>query len=293
MKRYVSIVLFLTGVLLFFCALLMAEISPFALVGEGNYAGKLATYASGDTIVFVSKAPIPNTISYKYSYDGGLTWQVSEIQFPDYGEEFLPTLSYMPDETLITFKSGLDTMVAQYLDGETFTGVTPLYANTFDSSPFVERLNGQLKRFSLDLPYPNKITVNGVSQPFPGISTYSPNEYVIPSLFTDLELNEDNGPEYYKGGDIVHGIVRTNHDLYIKQSLGGNNNWWPIFNGPVLVGGQVISDPPNYPLDLVFRGGLICNVPHVEPDIFRPTDMQGVGPAVYDPNTIIFVQVWG
>lgn len=292
MKHYVSLVLFLTVVLLFFCALLMAEISPFALVGEGNYAGKLATYASGDTIVFVSKAPTPNTICYKYSYDGGLTWQVSEIQFPDYDEDFLPTLSYKPDEALVTFKSGLDTMVAQYLNGETFTGVTPLNANTFDTSPFVEKLNGQLKSFSLDIPYPNKITVNGVSQPFPGISALSPNEYVIPSLFTDLELNEDNEPEYYTGTDVLQGIVRTNHDLYIKQSQGGTNNGWPVFNGPVLVGGQVISIPPHYPVDQVFRGGLICNVPHVEPDAFRPVDYQRIGPA-YDPNTIIFVQVNG
>jgi hypothetical protein len=277
-----------------FCGLLMAEISPFTLVGEGSFAGKLGSYASGDTIVFVTKPPIPNTIRYKYSHDGGLTWQVSDVLFPSYGEDFSPTLSYTPNETIVSFKSALQNMIAVSPNGETFNDIIPMYSNTFDNSPYVEKYNGQIKRFSLDLPYPEKIKVGGEMQMFPGIHPDDPDEFIAPFHYTDTELNSDNEPEYFTGKDVLNGIVRTNNDLYIKQTGEGENNGWPIFNSPVVIGGMAVSIPPQYPRDLIFRGGLVENAPTIDISTGSLREIAAlVGPPSYDPDNIIMVEVDG
>jgi hypothetical protein len=281
------------AIMLTFCAMLMAEISPFALVGEGNYAGKMATYASGDTIVFVTKPLTQNLVLYQYSHDGGNSWQTTEIA-PSYIDNFFtPTLSYTQNETVLTYKKGLDQMWAISDDGETFNTNHYLGMCTFDPSVYMEKYNGQLKSFSLDLPYPAAIEVGGEMQIFPGINPDTPNEYVAPFHYTETEYNSDMEPEYFTGADVVDGIVRTNSCLYIKQTASGDNLGWPVFNSPVVIGGTVVSIPPDYPRDLVFRGGLIEQSPLMELGIALPPsgNLSVVGPPSYDPNIIIMVTV--
>lgn len=64
---------------------------------------------------------------------------------------------------------------------------------------------------------------------------------------------------YFWGQDIVYGAVKTAGNIYIRQAGGGTNNGWPTFLGPVIISGNVISTPANYPVDEVFQGGLVEN----------------------------------
>ncbi len=289
MKAMVLVLLVIT------CGLLTAVISPFSLVGEGNFAGKMGAYVSGDTITFVTKPPIPNTIRYHYSFNGGVTWQTTDIIPFQNDDFFTPTLSHSLDETIVSFKRGQGNWLAISDDGETFGDLRHLPSNSFDPSPYVEKCNGQYKSFSLDLPYPEKIVVDGETREFPGIHRDDPDEFIAPFHYTDSETNPEVEPEYFTGTDVINGIVRTNQNLYIKLTDEGTNLGWPIFNSPVVIGGHVVSTPPDYPRDMVFRGGLIENSPPMELGAAIPPSghLHSVGPPTYDPNTIIMVNVQG
>lgn len=74
--------------------------------------------------------------------------------------------------------------------------------------------------------------------------------------YFDKHIAPHGNNSYYSGSDVIEGVLKVNGDLHIRQTGGGNNNGWPTFLGEVIISGTVISDPPNYPLDVVFRGGL-------------------------------------
>lgn len=86
-------------------------------------------------------------------------------------------------------------------------------------------------------------------------------------LFVDEHVSMNDTNVYFYGPDVVDGQVWANSDLWIKQVGGGTNNGWPTFWNLVVVAGNVVSTPPNFPLDQVFRGGLIQNA---DAELFRP-----------------------
>lgn len=114
--------------------------------------------------------------------------------------------------------------------------------------------------------------------------------------FSDIDQSTNGNNVYFYGLDVINGPLHSNSDITIKQAGGGSNNGWPTFLDQVTTSGVIISTPPQYPEDQVFRGGLIENSSLYE----FPTEMTGVrhngrtvGPPFYDPDNIIMVTVAG
>jgi hypothetical protein len=89
--------------------------------------------------------------------------------------------------------------------------------------------------------------------------------------FTDNEdsINEDLGDEAkvkFWGPDVIHGIVRSNTDIYIQQAGGGTNNGWPTFHDHVYTSGEIkpYGGSGSIPYDEVFLDGYDENLPKVE-----------------------------
>jgi hypothetical protein len=115
----------------------------------------------------------------------------------------------------------------------------------------------------------------------------------------DLDASGIPGNIRFWGPDVVYGRVHSNTDIYIRQAGGGSNNGWPTFHGLVTTAGEVLVYPgggSNYPLDDVFRGGLIENYPRVafDPDaaLIRRNGVWPFGHAS-DENRIAFVDLDG
>lgn len=91
--------------------------------------------------------------------------------------------------------------------------------------------------------------------------------------YFDKHITPHDNNSYYYGPDVITGAVKVNGDLHIKQAGGGNNSGWPTFLDEVIISGTVISDPPNYPIDQVFQGGLRENADlsdaQLKPTLFR------------------------
>lgn len=75
--------------------------------------------------------------------------------------------------------------------------------------------------------------------------------------FTDQDTSPAGKNVYFYGKDVIEGKVHSNSDIRIKQAGGGSNNGWPTFLNLVTTSGEIVSDPPVYPVEDVFRGGLI------------------------------------
>jgi hypothetical protein len=112
--------------------------------------------------------------------------------------------------------------------------------------------------------------------------------------FSDVDESSNGQNVYFYGQDVFYGPVHSNSDINIKQLGGGSNQGWPTFFGPVSTSGVIISTPPQFPEETVFRGGLFEEQPNYD----FPTEMTAVrssghivGPPSYDPNYIIMVTV--
>ena len=75
--------------------------------------------------------------------------------------------------------------------------------------------------------------------------------------FTDKDLSPNNTNVYFYGPDVITGKVHSNTDITIKQLGGGNNAGWPTFLNLVTTAGHIVSTPGQFPLEQVFRGGLV------------------------------------
>jgi len=75
--------------------------------------------------------------------------------------------------------------------------------------------------------------------------------------FSDQDSSPAGKPVYFYGPDVIEGKIHANSDIYIKQAGGGSNNGWPTFLDLVTTTGKIQSTPQSYPLEQVFRGGLI------------------------------------
>ncbi|MBW6515484.1 MAG: hypothetical protein K0B81_02570 [Candidatus Cloacimonetes bacterium] len=100
---------------------------------------------------------------------------------------------------------------------------------------------------------------------------YSSQTLAIFHYFSDIDraLDDVDGNIRFYGADVIHGRVHSNSDIWIRQIGGGSNNGWPTFYGLVTTAGEIkVYGGGTYPLDDVFRGGLIEGYPRV---IFEPT----------------------
>lgn len=114
--------------------------------------------------------------------------------------------------------------------------------------------------------------------------------------FSDKDESSNEQNVYFYGPDVINGPLHSNSDITIKQLGGGSNQGWPTFLAPVTTSGVIISTPPQYPEETVFRGGLIENYPRYE----FPTQMtevrrnaRRVGPSSFDEDQIIMITVDG
>jgi len=259
--------------------------------GAGHMAGKMAAYASGDTIAFVyndNTNADPSHISsivYKYSYNGGTTWSSTAID--QVWDGFCnPSLSISPGEILVTFTQTNQRKLARSTNG----GMTWAILNmgtTFEKSPRIERRGTEYHNFELDVPYSEYLQSSFAT-------TDNPEELRAPQFVTDQELSWNQTPVYFHGADVVQGTVRSNSNIWIKQTTSGTNNGWPIFLDTVITSG-VIQAPTAYNAASIFRGGLITNAPKIELDNVANefSNWVNVGPATFDPNKIVLVTGFG
>ncbi len=277
---------------------LAAEITPFVELGNGHIAGKLATYATGNTICMVindnpgTDPATPSWIKFLKSVDGGVNWETTPVTQVNNCLTH-PTLFYSPGEILIAYTDGYKRLLARSLDGGSTwvtadQDITLDLGRSFENSPVVEHRNGELRLFSLNLPYPEHAQ-DQFAHPA------DQEELLAPQYFTAIEESVNSTPVYWYGLHELNGVLRSNSDIWIKQAGGGNNNGWPRFNAPVIIGGEVQSASGAYPADQVFAGGLIENAPFLEQEL--PAGLRAnaamLGPIDYDPDHIMLVEVNG
>lgn len=284
-------------VLVLFSVACLADLGPLHPLGAGHFAGKPAIYASGETLAMVyfdqqdTDPNLPGWIVFRKSTDGGANWSSQNVVSAT-GCLTQPTLSYTDQEILIAYTSDMERLLAKSYDGGNTWQTWPDAADchlgkTWESSPYVERQNGELRLAALELPYPEY-----AQQDF--AHPDDPELLQAPIHFCDNELSTNGTSVYYYGLDTVHGIVRANSDIWIKQVGGGANNGWPTFTAPVIISGEVQSFSGAYPEAEVFQGGLIEHAPAlVYEDAPQITDSILLGPPVYDPDRIVFVTVNG
>lgn len=275
---------------------LMAQMSPLHLVGEGHFAGKAAVHSEPGLLAMVyfnnpgAYPAVSGCIVYRFSTDGGDSWtSVNVAQASNCLTR--PTLFYSPEEIIITYTSGTDRLLAKSVDGGlTWLTVTDdpslETGRTFENSPITERRGGQLKTVDLLLPYPEHAQ-DIYCHPD------DPEELIVPQIITENDMSTNDTNVYYYGLDRIYGCVRVNSDLWIRRAGGGTNNGWPTFYGPVIVSGEVRSLSGTYNETEIFRGGLIENAPPLELATPTNTNYNLVGPADYDPNRIMYVEVNG
>jgi len=118
------------------------------------------------------------------------------------------------------------------------------------------------------------------------------------AIFTNIEESTNGTNISYVGMDVIYGAVRSNSDIWIRQSGGGSNNGWPTFYGPVYTSGTIHSFSGTPPYAQVFHGGYYEHVPllNTETDLLA-WQIQHNGHVIYpaEPSSdvIMFVTVTG
>jgi len=277
--------------LLLLAVALTAQPHPVMLLGEGQFSGQLGTYASGDTLYCVYSSSVnpamPGDIILKKSHDGGLNWN-SEVVANAVMGLGSPTVSKAGAEIIVSYVSGYERFMARSWD-EGQTWQISSTGRSFESSPYTEKVDGEYRTFSLELPYPQEDQDRYLISP-------SSQSMKMPQYLTDIEEYPDSETATFNGYDVLQGGVRTNSDLWIRQMGGGENNGWPTFWGPVICGGVVRVYPDggnNYPAAEIFRGGLIENAPWLDVPFPNRRDAMVIGPSYYDPNKIVLIEVDG
>lgn len=284
-----SLKLVLVCLVCLFSVWLSASITPFTQIGLGHYAGEMASYSSGNYIAIVYNENVSDnpaqisSVVYKYSTDSGAHWYSSVID-ATWGGFCRPTLSINGNEILVTYMQGSVRRLAKSTDNGGFWSLTNM-GSSFEKSPYIEHIGEQYRAFELDLPYPE-------DRQREFCSVIDPEEMVCPQFVTDKEVSWNLTPVYFHGGDVIYGAIRSNSSIWIKRTGGGTNNGWPIFYGPVVTSGSILTEEP-YSEAMVFRGGLVTNAPTIEMPSIHPDLDDGVviGPTDYDPLRITYVTV--
>ena len=225
---------------------------------DGYFGGDLSYHASGDTIMFVIKeggdhwgAPAQSSLFY-LSLNGGEDWQETRIPYlsPQMAH---PSLTVLGDRILVAAGSKLfesTDLGANWLQLEDLDPTREL-------TPYIFERNGTLSLFQLNMPYPqilqDKFVFN--SDDDDPVELFKPYRY-----FADSFLSPNQIPMRFTGFHVFDGIVGGASDMYIRQTGGGDNAGWPTFLEPVLLGGEAVSSPSNYPESQIFQGGIFENM---------------------------------
>jgi len=266
----------------------LAQIGPFQQLATGQFEGKMASYVSGDYVCFVYNTSTvhdtPGAIVFKFSTDAGQTWQSSTLaEAVDGGCK--PSMHFLDNQITITYMDGYE----KYIAISTDLGANWQHTNvgrSFELSPYTEKDGDNYYTYSLELPYPQ-------SSQEDFLDPENPDRFILPQSITDQDISTNDTPVYYWGPDVITGVVRSNSDIWIKCAGGGNNGGWPTFLGPVIVSGEINSASGVIPIDDVFRGGFIEHAPKLDLPLPDRHNFIIVGPATYNPNYIVMVEVNG
>ncbi|MEF3695064.1 MAG: T9SS type A sorting domain-containing protein [Candidatus Cloacimonadota bacterium] len=263
-----------------------AQMEGFQELATGQFGGKLSSFVSGDSIYLVFRNYVdsqsPGSVVFKKTTDGGLNWVESVLDNNVVGL-CIPTLSVDGNELIVTYKDGYEKYVARSIDqGQSWTFDNT--GRTFEPSPLTVRMDGQYYKVDYEIPYPIE-----THEQF--IDPASQEAYILPQYIVGEELSQNGTPVYYSGQDVITGGLRSNSDIWIKQSGGGTNGGWPTFLGQVIISGTVQSVSGEIPYDQVFLGGLIENAPSLS--LPRAPRRYGTmfGGSYADDNVIIRIKV--
>ena len=262
---------------------MFGDIGAFSQLDSGFVAGKMAIHAKGDTIMYVTRDVNGSVVLYR-SVNGGADWIVNSGIIPaTFDNNVIPTLSVSNQDCIITAGK----YYVKSSDGGIIWQPPILWNGSFENSPYIEQRGNDLKLFDLSLPYPQNDQYDYL---IPGTT-----EYAVPQVFLNEQRNFYNGNMHFSGADVISGPVRVNGDMYIRQTGQGANNGFPTFLAPVVVSGQVICNTGVYPVDTVFRGGLITNAPQLDMPDTSSLRQSGslVGPSSYSPDRIVMITVDG
>ena len=287
-----SLILLCVAFFIFFCTAFTSLNATEPGSNIGYFGGELSAYASGDTIMYVyynaeqDAAEEAHYVKFRISVDGGNSWQEYTVG-NDPVERLRPTLTVVDDYILVhmgqIYRS--DDLGQNW---EIWDQSIEHQGSNAESTPYVFKHEEDFASFKIQLPYPEwqqyDFTVNGTDDPlFRPYSSFA------------FENKTPHGTDaYWFGIDELDGIMRTNSDLHIRQAGGGENGGWPRFNAPVVIGGEVVSIPPNYPVDQVFPAGLFENYNMPVFPAINPARQSGIhlgdGDAV---NNIYLIEVDG
>lgn len=217
---------------------------------------------------------------------GGLRTPLRSIEIT--GSHYAKTYTMQSNISLISQES--DATVID-VGGETLTGSTGAGEIEYAVRSLVETKSGigQVAYFSTNKSMVRKYSEMTIVQDTGPVFMY----------FTDNELSPNDENVYFYGYDVFQGPVHTNSDIQIKQAGGDPasseyNQGWPKFKSLVTTTGTVISNPAQYPRDLVFQGGLIEEYDHYEyPSSMTELRNNGrpVGPTTPSADRIVIVTV--
>ncbi|MDD3536346.1 MAG: hypothetical protein PHC50_09415 [Candidatus Cloacimonetes bacterium] len=231
---------------LFICSSIFAQ-NIFSEIAENVcFTGDLAVFAQSDTIMYVySQRGDPySSLVLRYSFDNGENWQQASISnLPDtYLSSLCPTDNGVYIETAWErYFFDFETQNLHSLDLE--------YCEGNQIRHFIIH-NGKEYSLSNKKAYPESLQYDYAYND-------SENPYLPSiSLFADQMKSIHDNNVYFYGQDFINGVVGSNSDIYLKQAGGGTNNGWPTFLRPVFTAGNIVSIPPIFPPNIVFRGGL-------------------------------------
>lgn len=275
-------------VCLIFCFMTLHAVSRVVPVsGNGYFGSELSVYASGDTIMFVYF----NTEDAEDFTDSFAKFRISSNAGADWQEYTIPqALTRWTRPTLSVLSDGIYVSVDKYRykstdGGQNWTLVHELPA-VWESTPYVFEHVAGLMQYEVNLPYPEWIQNDYVIED-------NPHDILKPySYYVDEDISMNNNNVYWDGRHVISGVFRANSDIKIRNAGGGNNGGWPTFMGEVITAGDVLSMPANYPVDVVFQGGLTENQPMADMPWHNPARENGIEVREHGTN-IYLIEVNG
>ncbi len=262
--------------------LLLAEVGEFNTLERGYIAGKMAVYASGDTIMYAARNSTLQIVLYR-STNQGVDWVANNSIFNVFfGSNVTPTLSVNNQDCIIT--AGKYYSVSQ--DGGVTWQEPETWDGSFDSSPYMEKNGTDINLFNIIMPYPENSQSDFV---IPGT-----NEFAAPQMFMNTHESMNETRVTFTGNDTFNGPVRINGDIHIQAGSMTDPEALPRFLAPVVVSG-VVDCPDTYPMGQIFQGGLLTKAPRLElpnASLVRQ-NAQLVGASDYNPDHIVMVTVSG
>ena len=266
---------------------LLAQTPPE--IASGQFDAELGICSHNGTVYLVyntnTSADQTGSIVLMYRTSDGENW-ISKTVAQNIAGTTKPTISINDGEIIVSYMD---------LDGwESYTATSSNQGDswqyysmgrTFESSPYLEKVAGGYRGFTLSLPYPQHEQDNYLySEDSDDIIAY--HRYVCSGL------DQDGDPIVFRAPELIEGNYRSDGDIWIHPINGA----WPTFTGLVITSKQVKVYPDggtDYPVETVFPGGLIENAPVNDARFYHRRDGIPIGPSGYDDKYIIFADVNG